>query len=170
MQHEGMASLKPTMATELSFRRFVVEASVVPPDVYRATLRGEGVIRSSGDSPFGDFELVVRDLFDNDTKLLEKINSLGPGGFQVIKNKLNNDKVDVPNRIVEVLRSLRHDQEFAEAAEDDTAGIETRGGSYRVVVMFEGERYRRSFKCLSDAQKHRDKWQIFKDSYALSLG
>ena len=59
-----------------------------------------------------------------------------------------------------IMRSLKMDHEYSEVVEVDTQHIEKRSGRYRVQVMFEGNRFRKTFDTLGQARNWRDRLSL----------
>jgi hypothetical protein len=115
-------------------------------------------------SLFGDLGLMVDRLLKGDKAIKEAIataDATGRGGYASLMYHLKKAGVTKFNSADDhIMRSLKMDQEYSEVIEADTQHIEQRLGRYRVQVMFEGNRFRKTFDTLGQARNWRDRLSL----------
>ncbi len=110
---------------------------------------------------FGDYELLIDEALNGDTKLKAKVaqaDLFNRGGLAVLQNALKNRNVTLTGKLSDILATCIADQEFWETKQKDFDRIHKRkNGRWQVQITVDEVRYCKTFDDLADAQGYRDR-------------
>jgi len=126
----------------------------------KVILKTRPPLTTSSPPLFGDLEYLVDRLLKGDKTTKERIAIADidcRGGYASLLYHLKKAGVTKYSPADQrILKSLKLDQDYFEALEADTKNIEERAGRYRVQLMFEGNKFRKTFENRWQARMWRD--------------
>jgi hypothetical protein len=112
---------------------------------------------------FGDYELLIDEALNGDTKLKAKVaqaDRFNRGGLAVLQNAIKNRKISLKPHHADIMATCAADQAYWEAKQLDLSNIHERpNGKWQVQITVDEIRFTKTFSELSEAQHYRERMQ-----------